>query len=331
MKKATQNINEEYEKIFPPTQRKSLFEDSEDYDSLRQFIIEQPSKHYFKGALPFSEVKITSYVDYQKQETIDKEIDKGRHIFYLKQSQKGRTDFCDAAGYYIKRSGGFVVLPFSHIINVKQGDVPKGYGRRGKLDGSNLYILNQLVFHSPEDAASFVLGYRAGLDEWIDSRGKGLLVYYKELAVPKVQPMNSLFPNEEEKQVLQQTTESQEKHIVFIRENGVCDASGYHDPISGHFFILKNSKIALQVGDEFGESPVGMARKRLVTMNCKEVAGYYIVQKDTKCRTATAAACYVMGRNTTYTECPNIHACASFSSLLVSAFFTGAGVGKFTS
>ena len=299
-----QDINEEYEKIVPPIERKSLFEDSEDYESLRQYIIEQPRKPYIKRKLPFSAVKVTSYVDYKKQEVIDKEKDKGEHIFYLKQSLKGRIDFCDAAGYYIKQSGGFVVLPYSHIINVAQGYVPKGYGRRGKYDGSNLYILNQLVFHSPEDAASFVLGQSAGLDEWIDSRGKGLLVYYKELAEPKPKSIINLFDNEKEIPVQHPLTppQPQKKHIVFIKENGICDASGYHDPATGHFYILKNSKIALHVSDEFAETPVGKARERLIISNCKVVSGYYIVQKDSKCRTATAAACYAMGKNVTYIE-----------------------------
>jgi hypothetical protein len=304
MEKASKiDINEEYEKLVPPTSRKSIFEDSEDYDSLRQYIIDQPRVVYLKKILPFSEVKITSYVEYKKQDVIDKEKDNGKHIFYLKQSRKGRTDFCDAAGYYVKQTRGFVVLPFSHIINEAQGYVPKGYGRKGKLDGANLYIPNALIFHSPEDAASFVLGQRAGMDEWIDSRGKGLLVYYKELAEPKPQPKTNLF-DEEEIQVQQPQTPPlpQEKHVVFIRENGVCDASGYHDPATGHFYILKNSKIALRVDDEFAETPVGRARERLISSNCKAVAGYYIVQKDSKCRTATAAACYAMGKDVTYIE-----------------------------
>lgn len=298
------DINEEYEKLVPPTQRDSIFDDSEDYESFRQYIIDQPRVVYLKKTLPFSEVKITSYVEFKKHDVIDKEKDNGKHIFYLQQSRKGRPDFCDAAGYYIKQTRGFVVLPFSHIINEAQGYVPKGYGRNGKLDGTNLYILSPLIFHSPEDAASYVLGQRAGMDEWIDSRGKGLLVYYKELAEPKPQPKLSLFDDGEKEQIQQPQTPQrpQDKHIVFIRENGVCDASGYHDPESGHFYILKNSKIALRVDDDFAESPAGKARERLISSNCKAVGGYYVVQKDSKCRTATAAACYALGRGATYIE-----------------------------
>lgn len=211
------NINEEYEKLVPPTKRESIFEESEDYESFRQYIIEQPRAVFFKKSLPFSEVKVTSYVEYKKQDAIDKE--KGKHIFYLKQSRKGRTDFCDAAGYYIKQTRGFVVLPFSHIINEAHGFVPKGYCRKGKLDGANLYILTSLVFNSPEDAASFVLGQSAGMDEWIDARGKGLLAYYKELAEPKSQLILNLFDDNEEKQELTQQTLQlpQENHIVLGR------------------------------------------------------------------------------------------------------------------
>lgn len=36
------NINEEFEKILPPTPRKSIFDDSKDYASLCKYIMAQP-------------------------------------------------------------------------------------------------------------------------------------------------------------------------------------------------------------------------------------------------------------------------------------------------
>lgn len=298
-------INEEYEKLVPPIQRESLFEDSEDYESLRQYIIDQPRIYFSKKEYPFSGVQLTSYVDYKKQEIIDKERENNKHIFYLKQSQKGRSDFCDAAGYYVKETRGFVLLPYSHIINKAQPSAPKGYGRKGALDGVNLYTLSPITFWSPEVAASYVLGQSAGLDEWIDSKGKGLLAYYKELE-PKPEPVINI--NEEEPfftpSILQESKkeEPQQTLVFHIKETNVCDASGFYDPSSGYFYLMKDSKIALYVTNEFSQTPIGKARERLIFRNCKKVGVYYVVQKDSKCRTATAAACYAMGKAVTYVE-----------------------------
>ncbi|MBO6125756.1 MAG: DUF4357 domain-containing protein [Bacteroidaceae bacterium] len=302
-KEEIQNINDEYEKLVPPTKRESIFKESEDYESLRQYIICQPSIVYQKDKLPFSEVKVTSYVEYKKQDVIEKERPNW-HIFFLRQSKKGQPDYCDAAGYFIRKTKEFVLLPFSHIITIPLGVVPSGYSRKGELDGINLYIKSSITFRSPEEAASYVLGQSAGMGEWIDSRGKGLLVYYKELAEPKPQPNLSLFDvgKDGQEQMAQTLAQPYGKHIVFIRENGLCDASGYHDPVTGHFYILKNSKISLHVAAEFAETPVGKARERLISSNCKEVDGYFVVQKDSKCRNATAAASYTLGKAVTYVE-----------------------------
>ena len=60
------NINEEYETLVPPSERKSLFDDSEDYVIFRQYIIEQPRTVFLNMKLPFSEVKLLSIVEYKK-------------------------------------------------------------------------------------------------------------------------------------------------------------------------------------------------------------------------------------------------------------------------
>lgn len=296
-KEELQNINDEYEKLVPPTKRESIFKESEDYERLRQYIICQPSIVYQKNKLPFSEVKITSYVEYKKQDVIEKERPNW-HIFFLRQSKKGQPDFCDAAGYFIRKTKEFVLLPFSHIITIPLGKVPSGYSRKGEMDGNNLYIKSTITFKSPEEAASYVLGQSAGMDEWIDSRGNGLLAYYKELAFQSTTPETQ----ENKNDIDGGQPSPQTIHIVNIKEDGVCDASGYYDLSSGYFYILKNSKIALNVSSDFAETPTGKARERLIKNRCKEECGYYIVQKDTKCRNATAAACYTVGKDITYVE-----------------------------
>lgn len=52
------DINKEYEKLVPPTERKSLFDESEDYEGLRKYIMAQPVTILHKPKLPFSDVKI---------------------------------------------------------------------------------------------------------------------------------------------------------------------------------------------------------------------------------------------------------------------------------
>ena len=48
------NINEEFDKLLPPTERKSLFDDDEDYNSFRLYIMQQPRGFYTnsKNKLP---------------------------------------------------------------------------------------------------------------------------------------------------------------------------------------------------------------------------------------------------------------------------------------
>ncbi len=295
------NINEEFDKLLPPTERDSIFEPSEDYESLRQYIIAQPQLKTSKSKLPFSEVVLTSYVEYKKQNLREREMTK-YHIFFIQQSSKGKNDFCDAAGYYVRQAKSFILLPFSYIVNDPKGYVPKGYNRKWEKDENNLYTSQPLTFNSPEEAASYVLGQTAGLDEWIDSRGKGLLHYYKTLE-PKPIIEAAPIPEEVEPKAKADTKlEDKDIHVVQIIVKDVCDAKGYFNPVDGYFYIMKGSKIALNVTHEFSETPVGKARVRLIISNCSIERGYFIITKDSKCRTATAAACYVMGKNVTYIE-----------------------------
>ena len=292
-------INVEYEKMVPVTKRKSLFEESEGYESLREYILSQPQIYYSKKDLPFKGVTLISYVKYRKKEVIDKAISDKKHLFYIKQSHTGKADFCDAAGYYIIGSNRFVVLPYSHIVNTKLYD-PGDYSKNVEVDGDEIYTVSQLEFNSPADAASYVLGRKSRLDEWIDSSGKGLQAYYKELQNKKPKPVedwfdgfNSIYNSPEKKG---------ERHVLYIQLEGICDASGYYEAETGYFYILKGSKLALETPPDFNNSPIGQARARLVASNCIAKDGYYIVQKDSKCRSASAAASYALGKDVTYVE-----------------------------
>lgn len=129
---------------------------------------------------------------------------------------------------------------------------------------------------------------------------------YKQNATGKI--ISTILLENEEKITTQPSSQPQNKelppnvHILKIKEEGVCDAAGYYDPESALFYLLQGSKIALNVAPGFALSTLGKARERLLSCNCIVEDGYYVVQKDSKCRSAATAACYVMGRNVTYME-----------------------------
>ncbi len=292
------NINEEYEKLVPPMERKCLFDDSEDYESLREYIMAQPYNSLKKSKLPFAEVELLDYVSFMFSQVVDKETAEHKHLFFIRQSIKGKEEFCDAAGYYLKYSKSFVVMPYSYIVAQANGQMPYPAQRTGKnnLNGKNRFTTCSLTFTSPEKAATFVLGQKAGLDEWVDRRGKGLLDYYPELTIKEVVSTDSDLP------FAPATTPHVEKHIFQISVKGVCRASGYYDPIKGHFYILKDSFLALKADPEYEKSASGIARNRMLASVCTSNAHYYIVSKDTKCRSASAAASYVLGKDSSYIE-----------------------------
>ena len=287
------NINEEYEKLVPTTERKSLFDDSEDYQSLREYIMAQPYNTLKKSKLPFAGIELLSYIDFRWQQAVDKATDERKHLFFIKQSEKGQAEFCNAAGYYEKKTKNFVVLPYSYIVSQAYGAfMPYSILRNGNrnMDGNNRYVTFPVILDDPEQAATFVLGQKAGLDEWVDRRGKGLLDYYPELTVKEVVSTENDLP------FAPVSAPPVEKHIFHITVKGVCRASGYYDPIKGHFYILKDSFLALKADPEYEKSASGIARNRMLASVCTSNAHYYIVSKDTKCRSASAAACYVLGR-----------------------------------
>lgn len=294
------NINEEFEKILPSTPRKSLFDDSEDYESLREYIIAQPYNSLRKRNLPFAEVELIEYIDFQRNNGIDKATEEHKHLFFIRQSEKGKEDFCNAVGYYQKHSKSFVLMPYSYIVAQAYGHVPFPSHRIGNkhMDGKNRYITHPITFNTPEEAATFVLGQKAGLDEWVDRRGKGLLDYYPNLLVKQEPVVSDIIAS----QSVRTSVPVSEKHIFMIFVKGVCKASGYFDPEKGHFFILKDSLLALNVEREYEKSASGLARNRMIATACTRIDSFYKVNKDTKCRSASAAACYVLGKNSSYIE-----------------------------
>lgn len=163
------NINKEFEKIFPLTPRKSLFDDSEDYESLREYIIAQPYISPVKENLPFSEI-----------ETM--------HLFYIKKDgEVGRK--CNAIGYFDEKTSTFVLKKGSKWVS----EVTRGYlftaselqrriyiEKNCKVIADSIIQSRDIICKSPSAAASFVLGRMAnGWKEWIDKEECCLKAVYK--------------------------------------------------------------------------------------------------------------------------------------------------------
>lgn len=305
MTAGTDDVKLEYEKLVPPSEHKSIFEESEDYDSLRQYIIDQPQVKLHDKKLPFSEVRLIPYLDYKREETIDKEQSTGKHLFYLKQSSKGEHDFCDAAGYYIKQTGQFVLLSFSSVVIKPSGRSPRTESENLKISNGVLYVLSPITFRSPEAAALYVLRKRVSADVWQDSQGVGLLAYYRGPA-ENVTPSSSLkssFKN----QNLNAKAAPQIFREFYIKEENVCDASGYYDMEKDCFILKKGSKLSVSASPYFTISQMGKTREHILTSSCLLLGGYYVLQTDITCSSATIAASYVKGVVSTYVEWEDKH------------------------
>ena len=86
-----------------------------------------------------------------------------------------------------------------------------------------------------------------------------------------------------------------DKHLFFIKENGVCDAKGYYDDNTKFFYICKDSLVSYDTDPIYLINDQERARETFLKKICEERKGYYRVIRDAKCRSASAAACYVLG------------------------------------
>ncbi|MCR5711203.1 MAG: DUF4357 domain-containing protein [Prevotella sp.] len=86
------------------------------------------------------------------------------------------------------------------------------------------------------------------------------------------------------------------KHLFYIEVVGECNAAGYFEKETGYFYVCKNSLVAYDTDILYLASDTEKARVNFLKKACKEEHGYFRVMKDAKCRSASAAACYVMGR-----------------------------------
>ena len=206
-----------------------------------------------------------------------------------------------------------------------------------------LQLKETKVFDSASVAASYFLGKKTTFREWRDERGKTLDAYfvkYKSESIndsedktfpdyvePKPEPVREVMngsiteligkpitqpkpKNQTQPQtqspiidILNSLPGNNSRHLFYLKEDGLCNASGYYDPETNYFYICKDSLVAIREEEEYCNTTSSQARKRFIDQACElQLLNifYYRVKKDAKCRTASAAACYVLGRTATY-------------------------------
>jgi hypothetical protein len=324
----------EVEKLFGSPRRVDLFDEGDDYyNVVRPFILLQPAESFKENELPFTGVKLTPYTDFVKHQVIEDAKKQRQHIFYIKKSEKGNSDFCDAAGFYDKKKQIFIILRYSYIVssnNYSSDDLALQMGRRkammtrSKADGNNRYLTENIHCVNPTVSASYVLGRKASIIEWVDDKGRSILSYYPDLAqmqaniqkpAPNVDEDKRPSISAEKKdvsdsdasvvlntQIKKDPEKAVHRHIFYIEEQGLCKACGYYEPETNYFYIQKDSLVALFVDREYSYTNSGNARVRFIDKACVQEKTFFRVIKDAKCRSASAAACYVLGRSATYVE-----------------------------
>ena len=334
--KETKGNDNDFEKIFGEFKKPvNLFDEDEDYYGvLRPHILSHITESYSKGKLPFQGVELIPYPDFMRAREIARLERNGHHIFFIKRFRHGFDSFCDAAGYYNRYSRNFKIIEYSYIVSVDRFGIydavlqikrQKALLSRSKDIGKEKYLTETITCNDPSIAASYVLGRKADLLEWEDRNGKKLVHYYNDLLKPLQENDNNSAISKEKTEkkgstdkanqsIIQQNNvkgttaeiqpprvgKSSSMHIFHLNVPGICNAYGYYDLETNNFFILKNSLVALISEKDYSFTNSGIARARFLNKACKKDGNYFRVVKDAKCRSASAAASYVLGKAVTY-------------------------------
>lgn len=311
--KTEKDINEEYERLFGKATQVNLFDSSDEYDILRKEILSHPQEVNKKKSLPFQDITLLPFKEYIWESSIEKAKSEGFRVFYIKQ----RSPYCRAAGYYDKKNGYFVLLKSSYIVNSNNFEPEDSVllvGRRkllmakSKQEGNKRYLTDDAKCSSPFLSASYVLGIKTSITEWEDEKGTSIISFFPELHEAPEQEEKQRQEKEIEdsnrKQIIYNIVEglkiyiqaNEQKHLFYIFEKDICKAQGYLDTKTKYFYIQKNSLVSKKSDIVYAASESGKSRIRFLDKACKLKDNFFIVTKDAKCRSAAAAACYVLGR-----------------------------------
>jgi len=329
-----QNINEEYEKLFGSTKRINLFDTEEEYNELRQFIIDQPQETYVSSILPFTGIEIELGKDSkQKRDRINKiaakkEIasivsalqthharinkiewdDCNLHLFYIEEVGK-----CNAAGYFEKETGYFYVCRNSLVAydtdilylasdteNARMNFLKKAC----KEEPGYFRVTKDAKCRSASAAACYVLGCLADDTFWKDKQGKTISEVYPindSSSVSKKEKLHKIEKspqnNVKTSQGIAKTHQERSPRYYYIsRDMGdrSCNAKGMYDKINDKFIIMEGSKLAYEVTSSYRYTSSDIKRKKFIQLNC---IGKYEnkLKRDAICNSPDEAACFVMG------------------------------------
>lgn len=169
-------VKSEFEKIFGlPTERPTLFSsDDEQYNALRQYILNAPTMSYDKSNLPFNDVKVEPYDKYLRRKLIQEAEEQGHHVFYLKSNRFGKS--YDAMGYYDKDQSQFVLMKtsrfkvsplFTQMIATRPLYVRTVFS----YSNGECTVLEDVHCPTASVAATYVIGTKTDLFAWTDHSG----------------------------------------------------------------------------------------------------------------------------------------------------------------
>lgn len=315
------NISE-YERIFGKPTRMSLFSDDEEsYKTFREFIMNSPRVKYDpKKKLPFEGIKLLSYDFYILKHKSLEAMAQGKLLYYIKDVTDKECPIF-GVGYYISDKNLFYLLansiikrtPFTDdLLKNEDNDFVKKFGHEGK------YLSEDIACRTASLAASYVLGEKASYTRWIPMKTKPLAENYlyfrsadivskeeesfnpttkKEIAKTKVEKvaniLETLFP-------CRKISEVDSRHIFSINKPNVCMAKGYYDEIEDVFVILAGSRFLKDLYSNYVPSNIVMKRQIFINSSCEVKQDYCCVKNDTKIRTASLAASFVLGLKVWY-------------------------------
>ena len=312
------SIDEQYELIFGKTERPNIFSiDDEEYQTLRQKICETKREYYFSNTLPFSDVKLLSYNDYVRSEIAKKASNNGYRIFYIKQYVNNQL-YIYAAGYFNPVTSQFFVLQesflvqsqyFTHLINSISNPIKRVFIRNSFSSSENIVKQTKLLqYDSASLAASYFLGKKSDFRVWKDNRGKTLDAYYSKYKDASIDELEAktfpdyIAPTLSKEPHTDQIEVQKKKHYFHIDIKDGFKANGYFDTTNHYFYICNDSFIVSNEEPSYVNTPSSIARKRFLKEACQynPILGLYSTTKNAKCKSASAAACYVLGKKETY-------------------------------
>ncbi len=294
------DVYKEYEKIFGRESRENLFSpDDEEYQALRQSIIDAKRIYYFKKPLPFDGVKLLTYDDFLRNEIVRKAQSFGFRIFYIRR-HLGNTLYVYAAGFFSNIDSRFVVLkgaffPRTDYFSLLTKRIAPF--ARAKFTSNYQYYNGVLTqkenysFDSASLAASYILGRKSAFLEWRDDRNRTLDAYYTRFKSASIYELEDrTFPDY-----------IPPVHLFYIKKSlnkaCLCNVSGFYD-VKTEKFIMKSGSILSSVATlAFSSSLQGLARCTFLDKYCSKVVNGYRLNDDYVFEFSSTAASYAMGRS----------------------------------